>query len=106
MSTMDVHSILRDAKAQKAARAEQMPTEFDCLRVMTQAHLRLKDLGWREACYAPKDGSYFDAIEPGCSGIQECCYLGEWPRGTFFASYGGDLWPCRPSLFRPKEPAP
>lgn len=100
MSIIDVHEILREAEAQKQARAEQLPTEYDCLRVMQQAFYRLKEMGWNEASYAPKDGGYFQAIEFGCAKPMECCYLGEWPSGRFFAAEAGDLWPSRPSLYK------
>jgi hypothetical protein len=92
----DVHAILRKHEEQKRARAEQLPTEQDCLAVMQQAFHRLRELGWREAIYAPKDGRAFDAIEFGCAAILECQYLGE----HVFAAEAGDLWPARPNLFR------
>ncbi|MES1979599.1 MAG: hypothetical protein V4451_16275 [Pseudomonadota bacterium] len=100
---LDIHEILRDAEAQKQARAEQLPAMQDCIRVMVQARLRLEELGWRDACYAPKDGSYFDAITAGYAGPSDCMYLGDWPTGNFFIAEGGDLWPSHPMMFKPKE---
>ena len=97
---MDVHEFLRNADAQKAARAEQMPTEHDCLRVMMQAYLRMKELGWNDAIYCPKDGSVFHAIEAGSTGIGTCHYSGEWPDGSWWMHDAGDLWPSRPILFK------
>lgn len=96
-----VHQILRDAEAQKQARAEQLPTEFDCIRAIQQAYLRLKDLGWNDACYAPKDGTAFEAIEVGCTKVLECQTLGS----SVFAAHGGDWWPSRPFVFRKKPSA-
>lgn len=61
----------------------------------------LKRLGWRDAVYCPKDGSPFDAIEAGSTGIHRCHYFGEWPNGHYFVEEAGDLWPSRPILFRP-----
>src|SRR5688572_6343908 len=46
----------------KARRAEQMPDEQSAIHTMFNAWLRLKELGWKEAQYCPKDGSLFDAI--------------------------------------------
>ena len=37
------------------------------LRMMCDAYQRLKDFGWNDAIYCPKDGSIFDVIEAGSS---------------------------------------
>ena len=88
-------------KARDDARAALMPTEQDAIKMMAEAFTRLKDLGWREAIYCPKDGSTFDAIEPGSTGIHPTHYSGEWPTGSWWCEGGGDLWPSRPCLYRP-----
>lgn len=62
-----------------ANRATLMPTEHDALIHMARARQRLLDLGWREGIYAPKDGSTFQVIENGSTGIFDCFYSGEWP---------------------------
>ena len=96
----------RQAKAfaeRDAARAALMPTEQDAIKLMFEAFTRLKDLGWREAIYCPKDGTEFDAIEPGSTGIHATHYSGEWPDGGWWVSAQGDLWPSRPVLYRPTE---
>ncbi len=92
--------IWAEAEAAEAKRAVDMPTEQDAIRVMLSAYHRLTKLGWRDAIYCPKDGSTFDVIEAGSGGIHECHYQGEWPKGTWWVSDGGDLWPSRPILFR------
>lgn len=86
-------------KAQ-AERAERMPDEKAALLAMVAAHTRLGELGWRNAMYCPKDGSSFQVIEPGSSGIHRAHYEGEWPKGTWWVEDGGDLWPSRPCLFK------
>jgi hypothetical protein len=86
-----------------AARAALMPTEQDAIRLMHEAYTRLKDLGWREAMYCPKDGSTFDAVEPGSTGIHETHYSGDWPNGGWWCFDGDDVWPSRPCLYRPTE---
>ena len=91
------------AEAEEAARAAAMPTEQDAINAMFSAHLRLRDLGWREAIYCPKDGSEFDVIEAGSTGIHRCHYSGEWPDGHWWVADDGDLWPSRPVLYRPTE---
>ncbi len=83
-------------------RAEKMPTEKDALIQMHEAYQRLSDLGWSNACYCPKDGSMFSAIEAGSTGIHKCKYEGIWPKGTWWI-YDGDVWPSRPILWRKRE---
>ena len=95
--------IFEDWEKAKARRARQMPTEHDCLRVMMEAYLRLNDLGWLDAIYCPKDGSVFDSVEFGSTGIHSCHYEGEWPDGSWLVHDGGDLWPSRPSLYRERK---
>lgn len=99
----DARQILEDAAAAKKRRAEQMPTQFDVLRVMMQCHQRLCDLGWKEAIYCPKDGTIFDAIEFGSTGVHDCHYEGEWPKGSWWLHDGDDLMPSRPIMFKLKS---
>ncbi len=86
-------------------RAERMPDQHAALSVMFEAYLRLKELGWRDACYCPKDGTLFDVIEAGSTGIHECHYQGDWP-GTYWIHSDNDLWPARPILFRARALPP
>ena len=88
---------------EKQARADLMPTEQDAINLMSQAYQRLKELGWKEAIYCPKDGSEFDAIEPGSTGIRKAHYSGDWPTGGWMVADAGDLWPSHPCLYRPTE---
>lgn len=97
----DVEEIFRTAEAQRLKRAATMPSEADCLRVMMDVYQRLQELGWREAIYCPKDGTAFEAIEAGSTGIFRCHYSGTWPDGSWWAEDGGDLRPSRPILLRP-----
>jgi len=80
-------------------RAEALPDVHACLRVMMDAYVRLKELGWNDAIYCPKDGSTFKVIEFGSTGIFDCHYDGEWPKGRWWTHDGGDLWPSRPVLY-------
>ena len=71
----------------------------------------LKRLGWRDATYCPKDGTVFEAIEIGSTGVHDCHYEGEWPNGYFAIHDDGarDIYPSSnnsphaPILFREKE---
>lgn len=98
----DETAIMAASDAAKARRAEQMPDEQSAISAMFEAWLRLKELGWKEAQYCPKDGSWFDAIEPGSTGVHSTQYTGEWPKGYWWVAEYGDLWPSRPCLFKLK----
>ncbi|MEG3086205.1 hypothetical protein [Sphingomonas sp. PB4P5] len=91
------------ADANKAKRAADMPTEQDAINALSSAYRRLKELGWNDPIYCPKDGSSFDVIEAGSTGIHSAHYEGEWPDGSWWIAEGGDLWPSRPTLYRPTE---
>lgn len=92
--------LLAAVDAEKAKRAAAMPTEQDAINAIQQAYHRLKDLGWNDIQYCPKDGSEFDSIEIGSTGIHPTYYWGEWPKGSWMVADGGDLWPSHPALFR------
>ncbi len=92
------------AEASKKQRAEQMPDERAAIDMLFSAWLRLKELGWNDAMYCPKDGSEFDVIEPGSTGIHKCRYHGEWASGHFCVYDAGDEWPSHPILFRALKP--
>lgn len=66
---------------------------------MHDAYTRLTELGWWDASYCPKDGSHFQAIEAGSTGIHDCAYWGAWPTGGWNI-FDGDVWPSRPILFK------
>lgn len=89
----------------KARRAQQMPDERSAILALFEAWLRLKELGWKEAQYCPKDGSLFDAIEAGSTGIHRCRYDGKWPDGHWWIVGDDDLYPSRPILFRSADRA-
>lgn len=96
-----IKRLFKQLQQQEKDRAKEMKTEHAALRVMFSAYQRLKDLGWREACYCPKDGSTFYVIEPGSTGIHVAHYQGEWPKGTWLIHADNDLCPSRPILFKP-----
>lgn len=90
----------------EACEAEQkkvetdLPTAESAVQALSRAFHRLKDFGWREAIYCPKDGSEFEVIEAGSTGIHRCRYDGKWPTGGWWILSDGDLCPSRPILFR------
>ena len=101
VSLMDSETLFASIQATIAKRAADMPTEEDAMVAMQEAFERLKELGWKEAIYCPKDGTLFWAMEPGCSAAGVCQCLGEWPKGHWWMHSGGDIWPSRPILWKP-----
>lgn len=99
LTRKEADELYRRADEAKAKRAADMPTEQDAVSAMWSAYQRLRELGWREACYAPTDRP-LRLIEPGSSGIQDGNCEGEWPDKHFWVSEAGDIWPSRPVLFR------
>ena len=102
----EADAIMASIEAADKRRAELMPTEQDAIRMMFEARQRLMELGWNDATYCPKDGSEFDAIESGSTGIHRCHYSGEWPNGHWWIAGDGDLYPSRPVLYRAGPPKP
>jgi len=100
LTRQESDDIWAQCKADEAKRAKDMPTEKEALSVMFEAFQRMRELGWRQAVYCPKDGTPFQAIEAGSTGIHECSYSGEWPKGTWWVHAEGDLWPSRPILYK------
>lgn len=104
MPQAEIDRITAETEADDKARATAMPTECDAIRVMFSAWQRLKELGWNDACYCPKDGSEFSTIEVGSTGIHCTRYIGEWASGHF-ETYDGDIWISHPILWRPRKPS-
>ena len=83
---------------EKAERASSMPDEHAALMVLFSAYRRLIDIGWRNGIYAPRDGTTFQTIELGSTGIHDCSF-----DGTYFNFCdGGDIYPSssKPHMFR------
>jgi hypothetical protein len=99
MSKIDIETLLGEIAKARQDRADRMPDEHAAIKVMFDAWLRLKELGWKEAIYCPKDGSMFLAIEAGSTGIHDCNYEGEWPNGSWWV-HDGDCWPSHPILWK------
>ena len=94
--------IMRASDEAKAQRAAQMPDDKTAIEAFFNAWLRLKELGWNDAICCPKDGTRFDVIEPGSTGIHQCYYEGPWPKGSWWIVGDDDLYPSRPVLFKSK----
>lgn len=95
----EADALWAEAEAAREKRAADMPDERAAIRQLFDAQERLKELGWKDPIYAPKDGSALDVIELGSTGIHRAYYEGEWPTGGWWIQ-DGDTWPCRPALAR------
>jgi hypothetical protein len=102
VSNEEMNKLFAEIDAEKLRLAEKMPTEQDAINQIQEAYTRLKDLGWNDAIYSPKDGSWFSSISVGSTGIHKCCYSGEWPKGGWHV-WDGDLWHSQPCLWRPRK---
>jgi len=100
ITTEQFDALIAAIERKDAIAAAEMSDDAAALRVMFGAYERLKKLGWRDAIYCPKDGTIFEVIEAGSTGIHLCHYEGEWPKGTWWVHGNDDLWPSRPILFR------
>lgn len=98
--SIDMDKLLSEIKEKEDKRAEDMPTDQDALSRMLECFQRLKELGWKDAIYCPKDGTVFNVIEAGSECIHKAHYSGKWPDGTWWIHDKGDLWPSRPVLFK------
>jgi len=98
--TKDFSIMIDNIRKNKIKRANYIPTEQDAMSIMVECIHRLKELGWNDAIYCPKDGSVFHAIEYGSSAIHECHYSGTWPNGLWWIHKEDDLWPSHPILFK------
>lgn len=52
-----------------AKRALALPSSLDCLKAMCSAEGRMKQLGWRDGRYCPRDGSAFAVCQVGSTGM-------------------------------------
>lgn len=99
LTRAEAEAIRDRCDAEDKRRQESMPDEKSAINHMWDGWYRLKDFGWREAIYCPKDGTSFQVIEPGSTGIFPCHYQGEWPAGSWWIEEDGGC-PSHPVLFK------
>lgn len=95
--------IWQEAQRSADRRALDMPTTEHALVVLFEAYSRLQELGWQDPTYCPKDGTLFDTLNLGSTGIATCHYQGAWPNGRYWTHEANDLWPGKPLMFREKK---
>jgi len=102
LTRAEADALWEAAKAAEAKRTADMPDEQSAIDAMFRAWLRLKELGWKEGIYAPRDGSIYRVIELGSTGIFKGSCHGDWPDCTWTTYDDRDSYPSSvpPSLFR------
>jgi len=93
LSDLRFEALVRQSEREKRQRARDMKTVKEALEVAWRGWKRLQDLGFNDACYCPKDGTPFEVVEWGSTGIFRCTYEGKWPDGLYMVEDGGDIWP-------------
>lgn len=91
--------LMAKVERERAERAAKWPDDKTALRALAEVYQCLKDLGWNDGIYAPKDGTEFEVIQLGSTGIFRCCRVGD-----FWTTYDcGDSYPSHndPDMFRP-----
>lgn len=77
----EADAIMVSVRNAKQKRRKSMPTTQTALAVLCEAKERLKELGWRNGAYCPKDGTSFAVCEFGSTGMWKGFYCGKWPDG-------------------------
>ncbi len=68
----------------------------------TKAYFDLLLDGWSHIQYAPRDGTIFEVIELGSTGIHECMW--DKTAGTFWITTRDDMYPTQNlAVFRLKD---
>lgn len=104
MSKHTFASVMADIARERSDLTVAMPTERDALEAIHCAIVRLRDLGWNDAIYCPKDGTPFETCQAGSTGVHRCTYGGgDWPNGFYMVEDGGDIYPMKTGvlLWRP-----
>ena len=92
------------AAADKKAKDWLEAGEVKLLEQMQDAREGLKSLGWRDGQYAPRNGDRFLSIEAGSTGVFPCYWMDNnliKEGGRFWSEAHGDLWPAKPTLWKP-----
>ena len=90
------------AESAEKERAELEPFAHPAMADISRLTSELRNAGWNDIAYCPKDGTVFLAWSPINGPLPyRCSYDGEWPNGSWWACTCGDIWPDRPVLFKP-----
>lgn len=95
LTPTQAESLWASAQRAKEKRAADMPDERAAISNLFAAFIRLNELGWRDASYAPR-GKRLELIECGSTGIHD----GYRDEHGFWIHSHDDTWPSKPVLFR------
>lgn len=95
----DIEAIIAEIARKAKERAERIPDTQAALRLMFDCCERLKELGWRDMMYAPRDMRAEQVITWGSTGIFAAQRIGD----SWFVEDGGDLWPSEPLMYQPSQ---
>jgi len=93
LTRSEADALLKAVDKAKRRRAKLMPDAKAAVMALWEAQKRLKELGWTEGIYCPKDGSTFKAVTLGSTGIFDCVCEGEWPDCTWTIFDEHDAYP-------------
>lgn len=104
----EAKAIWAQVRASDKRRRRLMPDALSALDMLGDARQRLRDEGWADGIYCPKDGSEFAVIEYGSTGIFAGFYCGKWPDGhviccDFVGHPKGILWKPLSELTEPER---
>lgn len=102
LTRAEADSLWKSVEENDRLRKERMPDEKAAINALFDAWRRLKDFGWREPSYCPKDGTHFHIIELGSTGIFEGAYRGAWPDGSWDSWDEHDMYcsSIAPAMFK------
>lgn len=81
LSEDQANAFWQQAEESRARQEKEMPDTASAVGRLMDAWDRLRQLGWANGVYCPKDGSEFAVIEYGSTGIFYGSYFGDWPKG-------------------------
>lgn len=88
------------AECDKKERSQRESWAHENMLKINDLMLAIKQDGWRDIIYCPKDGTEFLAWSPEYKTPFICKYMGNWPNGSWWAFCSGDMWPALPILFK------
>jgi hypothetical protein len=97
MGEDEIEKLFGSIEDARKRREKSLPTEQHCLRAIHDAYQRLKELGWNDMVYAPKDEKV-ETISVGSTGIHPATWMDGASAGLWWIHDGGDLWPGSPVM--------
>ena len=84
LSADEAKALWERIENEKNERASKLPDSLACLSAISQAKNRMRELGWREGVYCPRNGETFAVSQIGSTGM----WSGHWSPGIDQLSHG------------------